>query len=207
MVTYNIRVFVFTILGLAFVTYIMIFLSTQNLDNIDFNKALTHIPTTISINVILWTFFIKVAWKWKIFYPWLVPFPNLSGDWEGELKSNWKEKSLDTIPTKIKIIQTFFNVQIKIKTNESRSYSIGVSFDIEKDRGLEQLIYSYINTPKSNVRERSEIHYGSTLLTFEGFKVNEMEGQYWTDRLTTGEISLKKRINQNQRFCKLFRRS
>ena len=51
MVTYNIRVFAFAILGLAFVTYAIIFLSTQNLDSIDFNKALTHISTTISINV------------------------------------------------------------------------------------------------------------------------------------------------------------
>lgn len=108
-----------------------------------------------------------------------------------------ERKSLDPIPTEIKITQTFFNVQVKIKTNESRSHSIGASFDIEKDRGLEQLIYSYINTPKSSVRDRSEIHYGSTLLTFEGFRVNEMEGQYWTDRKTTGEIKLKEKTLPN----------
>lgn len=193
MVTYNIRVFAFTILGLAFITYGVIFLSTQNLESIDFNKAISHVTTTISVNVILWTLFIKWAWKWKIFYSWLVPFPNLSGTWEGELKSNWKGNKLDTIYTEIKITQTFFNVQVKIKTDESKSHSIGASFDIEKDRGLEQLIYSYINTPKSSVRKRSEIHYGTTLLSFEGFKVNEMEGQYWTDRKTTGEITLKRK--------------
>lgn len=193
MITYNIRVFAFTILGLAFLTYSIIFLSTQNLESIDFNKAIGHISTTITINVILWTLFIKWVWKWRFFYPWLVPFPDLSGEWEGKLKSNWKEKSLDPISTEVKISQTFFNVQVKIKTNESRSHSIGASFDIDKDRGLEQLIYSYINTPKSCVRERSEIHHGSTLLTFEGFKVNEMEGHYWTDRETTGEIKLKRK--------------
>lgn len=193
MVTYNIRVYAFAILGLAFITYVIIFLSTQNLESINFQKALGHISTTITINVILWTLFIQWFWKCKVFYPWLVPFPNLSGEWEGELKSNWKQKSLDPIPTEIKIKQTFFNVQIKIKTNESRSHSIGASFDIDKDRGLEQLIYSFINTPKSSVRDRSEIHYGSTLLTFEGFKINTMEGQYWTDRETTGEIKLKRK--------------
>mgnify|MGYP003115952776 CR=1 FL=1 len=126
MVTYNIRVYAFTILGLAFITYLIIFLSTQNLENIDFQKALEHISTTITINVILWTLFIKSFWKWKIFYPWLVPFPNLSGEWEGELKSNWKEKSLDPISTEVKIKQTFFNIQVKIKTDESKSHSIGV---------------------------------------------------------------------------------
>lgn len=181
MVKYNLRVFAFTILGLAFITYGIIFLSTQDLESVDFNKALSHISTTISINTVLWALFIKWGWKWKMFYPWLVPFPNLSGKWEGELKSNWKEKIIDPILTEIIITQTFFNVQIKIKTNESRSHSIGASFDIDNDRGLEQLIYSYINTPKSSFRERSEIHYGSTILIFDGFNVNEMEGQYWTE--------------------------
>ncbi len=193
MVTYNIKVFAFAILGLAFGTYIVLFLSTQNLESIDFNKALKDISTTISINAVLWTLFIKWGWKWKFFYPWLVPFPNLTGEWEGELKSNWKGNTITPIPTEISIKQTFFNLQVKIKTNESRSHSIGASFDIDKDRGLEQLIYTYINTPKASVRDRSKIHYGSTILTFEGYKINDMEGQYWTDRETTGEIKLRRK--------------
>ena len=90
------------------------------------------------------------------------------------------------------IDQTFLNVQIRIKTGESRSFSIGASFDIDKDRGQQQLFYSYLNTPKAGVRDRSEIHYGSAFLVFDGFDVNEMEGEYWTSRETTGEIHLKK---------------
>lgn len=195
MVTYNIRIFAFAILGLAFGTYIVLFLSTQNLDSIDFNKALTHISTTISINIVIWLLFIKWGWKWKVFYPWLVPFPDLSGDWSGTIKSNWKEKELEPIPIEVSITQTFFNIQVRIKTGESRSYSIGASFDIDKERGFQQLFYSYLNTPKPGVRERSEIHYGSTLLNFEGFNVTKMDGEYWTSRETTGEIELTKKIN------------
>ena len=111
----------------------------------------------------------------------------------GHIKSNWKEKHLDPIPTEVSITQTFFNIQVKIKTGESRSYSISASFDIDKDRGLQQIFYSYLNTPRPGVRDRSEIHYGSTLLNFEGFKVNEMEGEYWTTRETTGEIKLERK--------------
>ena len=193
MVKHNIRIFAFAILGLAFIVYTIIFLSTQNLESIDFHKAVTHISTTISINIIIWTIFISWAWKLKIFYPWLVPFPNLSGNWEGTIKSNWKEKQLDPIPIEISIVQNFFNVQVRIKTKESRSYSIGASFDIDTERGFQQLLYSYLNTPKAGVRERSEIHYGSTILNFEGFKVDKMDGEYWTDRETTGEITLKRK--------------
>ncbi len=193
MVRHNIRIFAFVILGLAFVVYAIIFSLTQNFESIDFQKALTHISTTISINIIIWMIFIGWAWKWKIFYPWLVPFPDLSGEWEGYIKSNWKGKELEPIPTEVSISQNFFNIQVKIKTKESRSYSIGASFDIDNERGFQQLFYSYLNTPKASVRERSEIHYGSTILNFEGFKVTKMDGEYWTDRETTGEVTLTKK--------------
>lgn len=193
MIKYNLRIYAFTIIGLAFLVYVALFIKNQNLESINLNQAVSDIFKTISINAFIWLLFVNWAWKWKIWYPWLVPFPNLSGEWEGLLKSNWKEKSLDPIPTEVKISQTFFNVQVKIKTGESRSHSTGASFDIDKDRGLQQLFYSYINTPKASVRNRSEIHYGTTLLTFEGFKVTEMEGEYWTDRETTGEIKLTKK--------------
>jgi len=59
MVKHNIRTFAFSIIGLAFIVYAIIFLITQNLENIDLNKAITHISTTITINILLWTIFIK----------------------------------------------------------------------------------------------------------------------------------------------------
>ena len=193
MIKCNIRIFIFAVLRLFSATYIIIFLITQDLESINFEKALSHISIAIMINVIIWTIFIKRTWKWKIFYPWLVPFPNLSGEWDGTLQSNWKNKSHVLIPTKIKITQTFFNVQVKIETNESTSYSTAASFDIDKERGLQRLFYSYVNDPNSGVRKRSEIHYGTTLLKFEGFKVEAMKGEYWTSRETTGEIKLERK--------------
>lgn len=193
MVSYNIRVYAFTILGLGLLTYGIIFIFTQNLESVNYYKAVSHISTAISINIVIWLIFIKWAWRWKVFYPWLVPFPNLSGEWEGTIKSNWKEKELDPIPTEVRIEQTFFNVQIKIKTGESKSHSIGANFDIDNERGYQQLFYSYLNTPKPSVRDRSEIHYGSTRLDFEGFEVEKLEGEYWTSRQSTGEINLKRK--------------
>ncbi len=108
MVKHNIRIFAFAILGLAFIVYAIIFILTQNLDSIDFHKAITHVSTTISINIVIWMVFIGWAWKWKIFYPWLVPYPNLSGKWEGFVKSNWKDKEIEPIPIEVTINQNFF---------------------------------------------------------------------------------------------------
>lgn len=196
MVKHNIRTFAFVIFGLAFTVYAVIFMFTQNLNSIDFHKAITHVSTTISINIFIWMIFISWGWKLKIFYPWLVPFPNLSGKWEGSIISNWKDKILDPIPIDVSISQNFFNIQVQIKSNESRSYSIGASFDIDNERGFQRLFYTYLNTPKAGVRERSEIHYGSTILNFDGFEVKKIDGEYWTDRQTTGEIFLHKNVQK-----------
>ena len=192
MVAHNIRAFAFVILGLAFGTYVVIFLLTQDLSSIDFSKALSHISTTISINIIFWLLFIKWLWKLKLFYPWLVQVPNLSGKWTGTIKSNWGDGMMDPIPMEIAIEQTFLTIQVRIKTEESRSFSLGASFNVDRDRGQQQLFYSYLNTPKPGVRDRSQIHYGSALLNFEGYRVNEMDGEYWTSRETTGEMHLKR---------------
>jgi hypothetical protein len=192
LIKYNIRIFAYSVIGLAFFIYFIIFFTTQNLNNINYYKAVSHIPTTITISIIVWIVFIKWAWKWKLFYPWLVQTPNLSGKWEGVLKSNWDGGKLEPIPTEMTITQSFLHIQIKIKTGESRSYSVGASFDIDEERGYQQLFYSYINTPKAGVRNRSEIHYGTTLLHFEGRDVDTLEGEYWTSRETTGEIKIKK---------------
>ena len=191
MIRHNIRTYASVILGLAFFIYVVIFLLTQNLDSIDFQKALSHISTTITINFFIWIIFIKWAWKWKIFYPWLVPFPCLSGEWTGTIKSTWKE-DLPLIPVNVFISQNFFNIQVRTVTGESSSQSIVASFDIDEDRGQSRLLYSYLNTPKPGVRVRSEIHYGSIYLAFNGYKVTKMEGAYWTDRKTTGELILNK---------------
>lgn len=192
MVTHNIRVFAFVILGLAFGTYVVIFLLTQDLTSIDFSKALSQISTTISINIVFWLVFIKWLWKLRLFYPWLVQVPNLSGNWKGTIKSNWEDGAQNPIPMEITIEQTFLNIQVRVKTEESRSFSLGASFNIDRDRGQQQLFYSYLNTPKSGIRQRSEIHYGSALLLFDGFDVKELEGEYWTSRETTGEMHLKR---------------
>jgi len=192
MIKHNLRTLAYAIFGLGFLTYSIIFFITQDLNNINYNNAIKHISITISINIVLWTIFIKWAWKFKIFYPWLVQVPYLSGKWKGTLKSNWKDVKSKRISTEMTITQSFLHIQIKIKTGESRSHSLSSSFNIDEERGYQQLFYSYMNTPKAGIRNRSEIHYGTTLLNFEGFNIETLEGEYWTSRETTGELKLKK---------------
>ena len=190
MVNHNINAFAYSIIILALCTYGGIFIVTQYILNTEFNK-LTHVSTTISINIPIWLIFIKWAWKWKIFYPWLVQIPNLSGTWNGNIESNWDNKP-KSIPITINISQSFLHTLVILKTNESTSRTIAAAFNIDKARGYQQLIYSYSNEVKTNIREKSSNHYGSAILNFTGFLVKEMDGEYWTTRKTAGQINIEK---------------
>lgn len=148
------------------------------------------ISYSISITGIIAIIFIKFAWKWSAFKGWLVPFPNLSGKWKGIINSTYRNATTE-IPVELYIKQTFMHVQIKCTTNESKSNSIVASFNIDQDRDILQLCYSYQNDPKATLQKKSPIHYGSVILNINEDN-NHMEGQYWTSRNTTGEMSVKR---------------
>ncbi len=192
MIKHNLKIYAYAILGLAFVTYALIFIIHQDLSSIDVRLAVKDVSYAISINFIIWLVFIKWCWKWKIFHGWLVPFPDLSGKWNGYLKSNWNNKKLEPIPTEIEIKQSFFHLSIRLKTGESESFSNSATFDIDVERGISQLFYSYTNYPRPSVRDRSQIHYGTTLLKITDYPVVKMSGEYWTSRESTGEIEIEK---------------
>ena len=100
----------------------------------------------------------------------------------GSLKSSY-----DNIERKavLEIRQTLMSVHITLTTDESKSNSLSASID--EILGEMQLTYCYLNTPKSEFRHRSEIHYGTAMLSITN--PASLDGQYYTDRKTTGDMS------------------
>lgn len=190
MVKYNLGRYIAAIVVLSIALFLIIALFRDNLSFKSLDTIWEDITTTITVVTLICTLFVSWAWKWKLFQGWLVPFPCLSGKWVGEIKSTYNSGN-NAIPIVVVIKHHFFNIQIKIKTDESSSISTCGSFDIDEERGLKQLIYSYQNNPKATVRERSEIHYGTTRLEIND-DVSVLEGEYWTSRKTTGDIKLTK---------------
>ena len=157
--------------------------------------AFKQLPTVLTGEMFIWGLFAKWGWKFKIFHDWLVPFPVIQGTWSGTISSTWtnpetKEKPAP-IPVVVAIRQTFLNVHCTLFTSESESRSYSTSIHIDEDRGETRLVYSYTNTPRTTVRERSPIHFGTTSLQIVGDPPNELRGEYWTSRKTTGEIVLR----------------
>lgn len=120
----------------------------------------------------------------------MVPFPSLAGKWQGTINYSWNDKE-NSKDIHLTIHQTFLWIQIIIETDESKSRSICGSFDIEKMRGRQHLIYSYLNEPNATVRDRSQIHYGTAMLEFND-SGDTLNGTYWTDRKSVGDMNLKK---------------
>ena len=152
------------------------------------------LPKVASIDILLASAFIKWGWRWNKFQGWLVPFPNINGTWQGYIQTTWKDPKTGErpgpIPTILTIKQTFTIVSCLMKTGEMISHSYAEGFRIESDQQIKQLAYSYTSRPIPSVIERSAPHEGTILFNIIGTPVSKLEGQYWTSRKTTGEISL-----------------
>lgn len=132
----------------------------------------------IGIAVIFTVFYEK--WLWRI-NP-LDKTPKLHKQYTGVLKSSYDNVERQA---KINIKQSMLSVHVSLITEESSSSSISASID--SILGENQLIYCYLNTPKSEFRNRSEIHYGTAVFSLAD--PSHLIGRYYTDRKTSGDMT------------------
>jgi hypothetical protein len=141
--------------------------------------------------------FDRWLWAWPPF-AWFVERPNLRGTWRGELQSQWVDPKTQTnpppIPAFMIVTQTSSTLYLRQFTGESESSTIAASVLKDHD-DAESVAVLYRNDPKVTVRDRSPIHFGGLHLRVSGR--DAMEGDYWTDRNTTGRLTLK-RISQKK---------
>lgn len=136
------------------------------------------------------------AWKWIIFRGWLIKRPNLHGTWKTELQSDWinpeTNEGIPTIHCFMVIRQTASKLSIRLVTEESRSQTVSAGVEACSD-GTFEVSCTYRNKPRSAFRYRSEVHYGAMLLLAESANPLRIEGEYWTDRKTSGSVTLMDR--------------
>lgn len=190
MVHYNIKRFCWVFGVLLILLFLLIGFLRGHVGDFSVGHLWSDLSSSISITAMIAIIFEKWLWKSRVFQGWLVPFPSLAGKWKGTITYNWNNEE-NTKEIQLTICQTFLRIQIIIETDESKSRSICGSFDIERMQGRQHLIYSYLNVPKAAVRNRSQIHYGTAMLEFND-KGDKLEGTYWTDRNTAGDIVLYK---------------
>ena len=146
--------------------------------NVSLYDLFCYAGEAIGIAVIFTALYEK--WLWRI-----NPFdktPKLYKQYTGTLKSNYDNIEYSA---KLNIKQSMLSVHVTLITGESSSNSITASID--SIFGEDQLIYCYLNTPKSEFRNRSEIHYGTAIFSLTD--PLHITGQYYTDRKTSGDMS------------------
>ena len=118
-------------------------------------------------------------------------FPDLSGTWDGELRSNWKGDT--PVKATFWIRQGLFTTSIKMRSGESWSHSTHVVFELDRAAGRLRAWYLYDNVPDSAVRKRSAKHDGAAWVEMDYDRdLYALQGQYFTARGTTGDMVLRR---------------
>jgi len=188
----NIKPFLFILLPFSGLVWFSIAtISGLNMKSlVDFMRP---IPKVITADLLFVAIFMKWLWRCKLLQGWLVPFPDLNGTWQGQIQTNWKNAEGRTpgpIPTILTIKQTFGRMSCVMRTGEMESHSYLEGFCIDKEDQIRRLCYSYTSKPKAALRSRSTPHDGTMLFNIIGTPARKLEGEYWTQRQTSGNVSL-----------------
>jgi hypothetical protein len=158
--------------------------------------ALARVPDVVLVYGVLHLVFTKWLWRRRVFSGWLVPFPDLQGTWKGTLSTTWIDPIRGAAPAPIPVVlairQTFSGITASIYTRESTSVSVAASLRIEEDSHEKWMSYLYTNTPRVSVRDRSVVHDGAAVLRVTTSEGLGLEGEYWTNRRSSGEMLLKR---------------
>lgn len=163
--------------------------------------AATVVGATLGAAGFAWRF----VWSW---FPWVEvrTFPDLTGTWQGHLKSTWlgpDGQPAPPIPVMCWIKQGLFTMSVRMRTSESQSWSTRFLLEADHAARCFRAWYSYANRPDATVSHRSSPHEGVAWLEVDyDNDPNRAVGQYFTARRTTGDIELKRKSRELGRRSK-----
>ena len=151
-------------------------------------------PFSVVVGVLVLVLSIADKWLWRLRWlrPWLFNMPDLNGTWKVVIHPTAPEPPHDEVMAYMVIRQTFSTVSLRLFTAESHSETLSARV-VRCDDGTCNVAAVYRNTPRLRVRERSPLHHGALLLNVQGDPPESLAGQYWTDRLSQGELVLSAR--------------
>jgi hypothetical protein len=164
-------------------------------------QIIAYLPSTAAILIVV---FDKWAWKWWPFYL-VFPRPRLDGTWLTTLRPSSDSHipaggNRGPIAAATMIEQSFFALHITQYTAESTSHSTTAAIRRNgESREHTTLALVYTNDPKEEHQPRSFAHAGACELHVTGREPLELNGRYWTSRLTTGDMTFKL-LNRRQDY-------
>jgi hypothetical protein len=147
--------------------------------------------------------FDRYAWKWRGVHR-LTKRRVLHGTWKGTLQSDWVDpetrQRIAPIECYLVVHQTYSDIWTALFTADStsRSATAGLS---DPTRGQCLLSSIYQSSPKLLLQEGSPVHRGGLVLEIAGSPPTALEGSYWTDRKTKGQLDFHGHVGKTaERF-------
>jgi hypothetical protein len=182
-----------TLIGLVLtVLAAVLLIQNKSVQATDFYNAFSYVVTAVSIALVLWN---RYLWRFWPFQPYLHSKPDLGGTWKGQLVTDYPMKAGSPIEVYLVIRQTYSSIDIRLFSLESSSVSLSGNFFAD-NVGLYTLASTYRNTPTVLRRQKSPISHGGLLLSIRGTPIHQLDGEYWTDRNTKGEVVFNARSRE-----------
>jgi hypothetical protein len=181
---------------IAVVSFVIALLIGGHKQASDYVSALSYSITCLAAVLWVWE---RWLWSWKYLNPLLTTHPDLRGTWKGYFISDWIDPGTNQprgrIEAYLVIRQQFSSIDIRLHTAESDSATLSANI-IEDGEGLHTVAVLYENTPGIHLRQRSPIGHGGMLLHVRGNPIHQLDGEYWTERRTKGEVHFEARAKE-----------
>lgn len=170
----------------------VLFLTGLDLDD-GVRRVMVYLPSLIGLLVVAFD-----LWLWRI--PGISKVtgrPHIYGTWQATLTPNAESRippggNWGPIVAAMVIEQTFWTTAIRLHTDQSSSASSTAQIvPAAESKQSKSIFFTYANRARQEHNQRSFPHHGTSLLHVTGIKPRTLEGSYWTDRLTSGDIVLR----------------
>lgn len=151
----------------------------------------SFLPTLAVVAVIIWD-----VWLWRLpGVQQLVRRPDLRGLWQVTLTPHSDSAipnggNRGPIMAFLEIKQSFWGVHLRLYSKESSSKSTATTWLPTYESAVDDLTFIYDNTPRVSESPRSMRSSGTCTLAPTSLKPSEIEGTYFTDRFTKGDMLL-----------------
>jgi hypothetical protein len=153
--------------------------------------VVSFLPTLAVVGVVVWD-----LWLWRLpGVQSLVRRPDLRGLWRVTLTPHPKSHipeggNWGPIAGFLEIKQSYWAVHLRLYTDQSASKSTATTWLPTYESSVDNLTFTYDNTPKVSESDRSMRSAGACNLMPASLKPDEIEGTYFTDRYTKGDMIL-----------------
>ena len=179
-----------TAVGVGIAYAVALYLVGIRLDP-DIRRGLVYLPVLATLVLIAWDLWV---WRWPLVWR-ASPRPRLDGLWSVVLHPTADSHipeggNRGPIPAFLVVRQTYWTIALQLFTAESSSVSRSFFWDNTHGTGTEWLTFVYDNTPMQRHQHRSTRHLGACSLRPGNRQPTDIEGTYFTDRYTQGDMKL-----------------